>query len=591
MEGPDRALHNKVERLHELTVQLDRSVAVVNGQVAAVSTAQQQTRSELAQLSSDFNTFVLRAERTANVQRAETRVGVLESRIEYDFGRYDTVRRTAAGLLWSFDSGLVTQQTVESATEKLMLENSRYWLAPAVVGLGAWSGGDSVLCDQAIATAYQLAPARTALLFALILRRQNRQPSSVLWLRHYLRNLDPTALSREFAVVLESVAQGAFGTSGRELIHETVDHWLRTLADDEEAHNAQVKRWRFEIERHVPAGAIDAFPRLQAHSPQWPQLETALRSAGVHQPFLDHYSALLAAEYTPSDRIEDAVDDILDQLVTEYDDEELPLRRELAAEQAIIKHEGDLAAAKQTADAGSAALGNTLDYLTIQTSAALDPAAIGVSAATQQVALASCIDWAQRAHGAFSMGYRSAYPANVEVCFQEQHPFGKNVFTLPPWTGSLTATAMPQLEKSLAAHWDASTGPLLASLQFNMGRELIKPALVAALILIVGIAINPAFGVIAGAAVFGLWYLAINGRRAKAEAYRKQVETALAGHKRKSLEDLRGAGAEYTDLRGAYQSADAKEPQVQALIASFGDLGHDKTPFERRTLSDERNYA
>src|SRR5581483_2674585 len=132
-----------------------------------------------------------------------------------------------------------------------------------------------------------------------------------------------------------------------------------------------------------------------------------------------------------------------------------------------------------------------------------------------------------------------------------------------------------------AAHWDASTGPLLASLQFNMGRELIKPALVAALILIVGIAINPAFGVIAGAAVFGLWYLAINGRRAKAEAYRKQVETALAGHKRKSLEDLRGAG----------QSADAKEPQVQALIASFGDLGHDKTPFERRTLSDERNYA
>ena len=566
----DTQLHRKVAQLQDIAVQINQNVAAVGGQVATVNSLQQQTRSELSQLSIDFHDYVQRAERAVNVQRAETRVGVLEARIDYEFGRYDTVRRTAAGLLWAFDSGLVTQKTVESATEKLMLENSRYWLAPAVVALGAWSGGDSVLCDQAIATAYGLAPARTALLFALILRRQNRQPSSVLWLRHYLRNLDPTALSREFATVLESVAQGAFGTGGRELIHQTVDRWLAVLADNEEAHDAQVKRWRFEIEQHTPAGPIEAYPRLVAHCPQWPQLELALRHAGTHQPFFSHYTSLIAAEYTPSDRIEDAIDDILDQLVDEYDDEELPLRRDLAVEQAIIANNGDMDAAKKAAEMGSAAL--------------------GVTAATPQVALASCVDWAERAHGAFTMEYRRAMPGNVEVSFQEQHPFGKQVFTLPPWTGSLTSTPMPELESSLAGHWDAATGPLLASLQFNLGRELIKPALVAAVALIIGVTINPAVGIIGAAAIFGFWYLSINRRKAKAEAYRKQVADALDGFKRKSLEDLRGAGAEYTDLRGAYQTDDDKEPQVRALIASFADLGHDKTPNEGRVLLDERNH-
>lgn len=581
------ALRKDVDTVQRLTFQVINEVGVVNGQVAAVGAAQQQTRSELAHLTNEFTAFVLHAQRTANVQRAETRVGNLESKIEVEFGRYDKVRRTAAGLVRAFDSGLVKQESVEFATDLLMIESPRYWLAPAVVSLGAWSGGDNILCDQAIETAYGLAPARTALLFALILRRQNRLPSSVIWLRHYLRNLDPMALSREFAVVLESVAQGAFGAGGRQLIHESVDSWLAKLADDEDAHAAQVKRWRSEVESYRPDGAGASFQRLRDFSPQWPALQEALRGAETHKPFHDHYSALIAAEYHASERIEDSVDDILDILVDEFDTEELPLRRELAYEKAIIEFDGDLDRARDKADSNTAALGDTLDYLTVQTSAALHPSDIGVSPATQQVALASCVEWVDRAHSGFSRDYRAQYPADVTVEFPEQQPIGSSAFTVPHWSGSLTSAPMGQLEGSLARTWDYAAAKLLASMEFNLGRALIGPGVISAIILVVGVAINPAFGILAAGAWFGIAYRQANKRAAAAETLRDQVQQTIKGLKAKALEDLRGAGAEYTDYQTRYQAADREESRVRTLITAFAGLGQDKAPHEGRTLLAE----
>lgn len=587
----DHHLRSQVDQLKGMVAQLNANVGQVSGQVTGVATTQQQTRSELGELRSAFDEYVQQAVRTANLQRAETVKGTLQDELQHEFGGYEKVRKTASGLLWAFDSGLVRQESVENATDLLMIENPRYWLAPVTVGLGAWSGNDSVLCDQAIAAAYQLAPTRTSLMFSLILRRQGRQQSSVRWLRHYLSNLDPMALSREFAVVLESVAQGAFGAGGRALIRENVDSWLAKLEDDEAVQDNQVKRWRFEIERYMPAGAGDAFPRLRAHSPQWPQLEAVLRGAEAHQPFHEHYNALLAAEYTPTDRLEDSIDDILDILVSEYDNEELPRRRDLARQQAIIDHEGDLDKAKAAADASAASLGATIDYLTIQTTAALDPGAIGVTPATQQVALATCAPWVGRAHGSFCMDYRRAYPANVDVVFSETHPFGKTVFTLPTWTGSLTTTPMPQLEQSLAAHWDAAAAPLLASLVFNLGKALIAPILVSVFVLLVLVAANPIVAVLIGGAVFGIWFATVKSKQSKAEAFRKQVADALEAQKQAALADLRGAGAEHTDYQSRFRAGDAKEQQVRELIESFAQLGQDKTPYDRRALTTEGNLV
>lgn len=587
----DYHLRNQVTELHRTALQLQTHLEVVGSQVDAVGAVQVQTRAELADLSGEFSQFRKWQERTANLQRAETRVGALENRIDITFGRYEKVRTTAANLLRAFDSGLVTQETVNHATEMQMLENARYWLAPAARALAAWSGDEPELCDSAIANACEYAPQRTALFFALVLRRQNRQRASVRWLRHYVTYLDPKALSREFAVVLESVSQGAFGPGGRALIQQTVAEWQEVLDKDDDAQDAQVARWRIEIESYRAPGAGDVFPRLRDLSPQWPGLEEALRRAEAHQGFAEFYGPLAAAEHQPSASIEDAVDDLLDMLVEEYDPEEIPMRHELQMEKEIVAHLGDLDAAQAAIAASEGSWGETLDYLTLQTAAALDPEAIGVSPATQQVALATCADSIKQAHASFCAGYRLAKPLEVEVAFPVQHPLGDTKYELPAWTGNLTTTQLPELESSLASHWDSSTKRFLASLEFPFSKKMTIAGIVSGLILLICVLINPVFGILVGGATFGIWAFRITKDRNAREQLRARYAKLLAERKEASLQDLRGAAAELTDYQTRYVSRDGQEQEVRNLVTRFADLGGERGTFDSRGVMLEGGVA
>ena len=145
---------------------------------------QQQTAGELSQLRADFLAFTQQSERRANLQRAETKIGVLQDKLEHEFGHHKVVRRTATGLLQAFDVGLVSEESVRSVSEELMIQTPRYWLAPALVALAAWSADEKSLCERAVAEAYRRSPTKTALLFTLVLRRQNRLESSARWLQH-----------------------------------------------------------------------------------------------------------------------------------------------------------------------------------------------------------------------------------------------------------------------------------------------------------------------------------------------------------------------------------------------------------------------
>ncbi|MGH4020780.1 MAG: hypothetical protein ACRDT0_16455 [Pseudonocardiaceae bacterium] len=588
MADVDYQLRRQVDEVSRLVVQLDGKMGAVAHQVVDVRTAQQETRSELAQLRDEFLAFAGEAQRTSNIQRAETRIGVVQDKVEHEFGHHKVVRRTAVGILQAFDVGLVSEETVHAVAEELMIQTPRYWLAPALVALAAWSADDQSLCERAVEEAFRRSPSRTSLFFALVLRRQDRQQTAVRWLRHYLNAQDPRSLGRDFAVILESISQGAFGPLGREAVQETLGQWREVLSNDSAAQSAQVQRWRAEIESYRPPPAGSDFPHLAGVSPQWSGLAAALSGAEAHQPILDHYSALMSEEMTPSDRLEDAVDDILDRLVSEYDNEELPLRRELAYNTAVVNHNGDLAAAQRAVDSDSASLEETLDYLTIQTTSALNPSAIGVSRATQRVAVAACHPWFAEAHSGFGVSYRAQLPADVGAVFDTSHNIGAQVFALPRWSGSFTAP-MEELERSLGDHWDQHTRPFVDSLGYDVKKAVIAPAIVVTLVFIFAMAINPAFGLIVTALVGGIWGMVLHSRYQAGLAAKASAAEMLQKQKQDSLTKLRAAGAELTDWTSRFKQADAVEPAVHAMIGSFAMAGHTATPFDQRSVHVERS--
>ena len=126
----------------------------VSDRVGLIDDKVDNTQSELAELRRQFEEYVKQAERTANVQRAETKVGTLKADLEREFGHYKVVRRSSIGLLQAFDVGNVSESTASQISEELMIQTPRYWLAPALVALAAWSRDDKDICEHSITETY-----------------------------------------------------------------------------------------------------------------------------------------------------------------------------------------------------------------------------------------------------------------------------------------------------------------------------------------------------------------------------------------------------------------------------------------------------
>ncbi|MET7806638.1 hypothetical protein [Micromonospora chersina] len=579
------AIRREIHATQRMVVNLGQAIDGVGVRVNDLGQEQQATRNDLLALTVAFNRFAEQTRRSANIQRAEVAINTLKNDIEHQFGHHKVVRRTAVGMLHSFDLGLVSEETVRTVGEQLMVQTPRYWLAPVLVALAAWAEDDPDLCVKAVQEAYRRSPDRTSLLMTLVLRRQGRRSSAVRWLRHYLDAQDPAALNREFAVILEAIAQGAFGPAGLTLVRERTDTWRGLLLEDKAATIAQVNRWRQEMETHVRPDRVEGdFPRLAVASPQWPQLQRVLACAEAHQSIIDRYSRLMSAQAPPSSRIEDAIDDILDRLVDEYDPEELPLRRELADKEAIVAAGGDLQEAARTAQLQATGLHDTRDYLTIQTESALEPDRIGVSTQTQRLAVASCHDWMSRAHEAFTRDYRLGMPTTVKVGFDLGDSVGLPAFRPPRWTGSFEQP-MDELERSLTTHWDRYAGPFVDGLAFEWGKRIIAPAVVLSLVLlVVGAMGSVGVGLLLALAGALVWGLVLKSQADTAAAEQEKARKRIAEGRKTSLSALRAAGVELTDWTSRFVAADGKEAQVKSLIADLATAGTPGSPYERRAM-------
>jgi hypothetical protein len=219
----------------------------------------------------------------------------------------------------------------------------------------------------------------------------------------------------------------------------------------------------------------------------------------------------------------------------------------------------------------------------VQSTAALQPADLGLSPATQKISIAACSEWFQSAHDETTRDYRAAVPPDVRADFRGDHSVGAQVFQLPAWSGSFT-TPMPQLEQDLVEHWDRHTAPFLASLLFDLKKALVVPVIVAVLALFFVASAGSVGGLLVVLVAGGAWAYKINRDKKASEANHAQAVQVLERAKTDSVAQLRGAGAELTDWTSRYAAADARDVEVQQLLTDFGRSAEGGNPFERRVV-------
>jgi hypothetical protein len=551
--GVERALRNLQYELGQVSSQQ----IVLHNTMQAVSAAQDATRTELTDLRAQFLDFLRRDERARAVQLAQTKIIAVRQQLETEFGHYAEVRRLATGTLQAMDAGIVTNEIVRETSEERMLTTPRYWLTPALVALAAWIRDDRMLAERALGEALVRDNDKTSLFFALVLRRQGRDAATARWVGQYVARQDPARLSREFTVIVDAVATGVLGVASKPVLLGQLDGWYERLRTEAPIVDAQVERWRSLIDSLRPT-LTGGFSVLPAVSPTWPQLLAVLQGAAAHGRADAFFRALFAGPAGDSADLRRRVDDILDNLVTRYDEEEAPHRRAEAELQAVIDHDGDLAKAQTVAQAEAAAHETTVDLLTLLTNAAFYPDKTGASRGTQRLAVALTKDWIVAADAQLEAANVAALPREVAL-------------TIEGWTDRIRqGSTEGQLVDGLTRHIDTETHRQMQGVRFT-GAPLAAAigagaGLLFALISIAGGSAGFGIFLLICALVCGAWSF---GRYRGLPARRAAIQAAGEARKAQAVATLRGAVAETVDWRAAWETEIGKAEPFRRFVGAL----------------------
>lgn len=554
-----------IDRLESnLSVRIDS----VHGEVGNVRNDLRLTSSELRELKMEFERFVTQADRRANIQQSETRIVNLKQELNHEFGHYDVVRRTSTGMLQAFDVGNVTHDTVRAVSEELMIQTPRYWLAPALVALAAWSRDEQVICEKSVQEAFSRDKNKTSLLFALVLRRQGRTASAVRWLRHYLASLDPTKLTREFAVILEASSYDAFGSQGQQLMSDQMAEWCAMLRDRPDIVENQVQAWESEIAGHRQRVDQRAYAQLAHLAPKdWQAWSNQIESASALPQVIQKYESVQDTDLVLPKILEDLLDDILDQLVTEYDEEELPMRREVLFHESVIARGGDIDQARQLADGLQAALDETTDVVTMQTRSAISPELIGVGVQTQRIAIGVGQQDFSSAVGRYCVNYRQRAIDGATFLFGTDH---SNFASTYSFRGCNIKSTEPEQHgiARLTQTWEETFAAHIETLRFKSQWYLVPALIVAGIALVLGLMawFLGLIAVIVGAAVV---YFMGEKRRQRAEVEIGQAREAQAQALATSVSLYRDAAAQLVDARLVFQELDQAEGELLRVIGTW----------------------
>jgi hypothetical protein len=517
----------------------------VSKQVEAVSHQHQDTRNALERLIADFQSFVAADTLAKEIQRAETRVITVRQELDKKYGHHDIVRRRTTGILQATDVALVRQETMQVAGEQIMLDAPRYWLAPAMVALTAWIRDDAALTRRAVTEAMRRDDYKTTLFMALVCRRFGRHGAVDQWLNRYFQQQNPFALDREVMTLLDAMANGVFGAGASGHCASVLKQWLAAQAQQPVFATEQRQRWIQAMIALTPAGDFTAYPTLTRHAGNWRALDSSLAAARLNQVLAQHFARIIDQEVVLPERLVDAVDDILQSLVTNFDDDELVLRREERSLQLVIEKAGDVAAARASAVNEQRAFDEKISFAQLLTNAAMFPAQVNATIATQKFALGMSREWVTSAYGDVVAQTRAAVPAGVP-------------FEVHNWKAT---SAYGEDEKALISAFDGEMKKRLADL-LAVIKDSPKALIIASLVGAAGFFIYKPLALIA--AVIGLyaWWTNHSANETRRKAIQKQHAQQVAEGKKIIV----ALCAECVDFKRRLASEDAKSAEVTAIL-------------------------
>ena len=363
------------------------SIDYVNNRVDQVDDNVKIVYNEVEKLANEFREYVEMQSLANRKAEAKMNLSAIRDKLKDNFGHYDVVRRTATGILQANDLAIVKSSMLSHVTEKQMIETPNYWLTPCLVALSAWINDDKALAERALAEGIRRNDEKTSLFFGLICRRIGREASSLKWLARYLEAQDEEKLDRKAVIILDAFASGLLGNDTENFVYEQIQEWMSSLEAKPGFTERQLDNWKNAINsKRVPL-KNGLYPYLEKYSHTWNNLKDVLEGANLNNDLYEYFRGVFEQkEETKKLKVE--LDKILDSLVTEFDEEELPLKREEQFEELVVKYNGSESRANAQMALEKSVYDDYRDFMQLLTDASMNPEESKSSVATQKFATA-----------------------------------------------------------------------------------------------------------------------------------------------------------------------------------------------------------
>jgi hypothetical protein len=537
-----------LSRINSALSSIKADMHIVNAELGSISIKHDHLKNDLLTLANSFADFVESDIKQKALQLAETRQGNLKQDLQIRFGYYAEVRRMATGILQGVDTGIISDETLRHTTEEVMIKAPGYWLAPSLVVLASWIRDDKNTSEKALSESLKRDDYKTTLFFMLVMRRLGRNEACLQWMNRYFLHQNPHDLDREFIIILEAITTGVFQPASHQLMINNIKSWTDQLTQTDNYIDKQKAQWTIFFETQ---GSLSdkKYPLLEEYATNWDLLKSSVTQARSHHPMNLHFKNIFETKTDHSRATKIQLDEILSLLVTNFDDEELPLQNEVRLNQLIIQEDGDKKSAQGIMDQEKYIFDEKVDFLQMLTNAAFDPELSGATKATQALAVSISQPWILEAHDTFTAQYRNKIEEKVELVIDG--------FKTSTSDGSDETEQLQKHDK----YWSGLLENELKKLTFPTA-AIVAGLLIAILSLIIfKIGLIGIAGVLIGGII--IWS-SINSHK---NSRKKTIET-ITEQKKKSKEVLRGCIAETVDYRKEFALEDAKAEILRQTLTS-----------------------
>lgn len=392
--------------------ELLESQSILHAEIGEAKNQIKMVEDSLQKLEQELVRFRRNQELANRLGQAETKIVKIRQELDKRFGHYDIVRRMTTGILQATDVGVVKKSTIETATEEMMISTPRYWLAPCLVALSAWINDNKNLADIALKEALNRSEEKTSLFFALVCRRAGRKLSSLKWIRKYLNMQSAKKIDKKTTILIDAYVNGILGVDSEKIVSDKINEWIDVLSKNANLVKEQKKDWEAAIEAKRGYVKDDDYKNLAQYSSEWNQLKSVLEGARLHQNLAEYFDKIFS-EKLELNELKEEVDKILDDLVENYDDEEVDLRKEERLENLVIKYKGDEDRANRDLRIEIKAFKNSKNFIQLLTDIAMRPDIEKASVATRKFAISLSKDWILDAYNDVVIRNRAKVPLDI----------------------------------------------------------------------------------------------------------------------------------------------------------------------------------